>query len=69
VRSLLALAALALVFTTVIMGYQGTAGKRWTAAKDWLVTVLPAETAILGSALGFYFGSRERERDRNDVEA
>lgn len=62
VRSLLALAALALVFLTVYLAYAATQGSHWTSAKEWLQAVLPAETAILGSALGFYFGSRQSGR-------
>ncbi len=30
---------------------------KWEPVKDWLQVVLPAETALFGSALGFYFGS------------
>jgi|GEM_PF-2888819 hypothetical protein len=29
---------------------------KWAPVKDWLQLVLPAETALFGSALGFYFG-------------
>ena len=66
VRAMLALAALALVFTTVIMAFLATAGTvRWTAAKEWLQVVLPAETGILGSVLGFYFGALAGEQRRS----
>ena len=30
----------------------------WPEAKDLLLIVLPVETSLLGSALGFYFGSQ-----------
>lgn len=30
----------------------------WTDSKEWLQSALPAVTALLGSALGFYFGQR-----------
>jgi len=30
----------------------------WTEAKEWLQIVLPATTALLGAAIGFYFGTR-----------
>lgn len=62
VRALLALAALGLVFTTVILAYDATQGHSWSSAKEWLQVVLPAETGILGSVLGFYFGSHQAER-------
>jgi hypothetical protein len=62
VRALLALAALALVFMTVVLAFNATQGHAWASAKDWLQVVLPAETGILGSVLGFYFGSHQSER-------
>ena len=62
VRAALALAALALLFVTVILGYLATTGGRWANAKEWLQVVLPAETAILGSALGFYFGTHQSDQ-------
>jgi hypothetical protein len=62
VRALLALAALALVFWTVLDAYAATQGHAWAAAKEWLQVVLPAETGILGSVLGFYFGTHAGER-------
>lgn len=65
VRALLALAALLLVFVTVYWSFYATQGRSWEAAKDWLQSVLPAETGVLGSVLGFYFGSHQSERQRN----
>jgi hypothetical protein len=62
VRALLALFALGLVVTTVVLAYEATQGGHWSNAKDWLQAVLPAETGILGSVLGFYFGSHQSER-------
>jgi hypothetical protein len=35
---------------------------KWTPVKDWLQLVLPAETALFGSALGFYFGKETDPR-------
>src|SRR6266568_1270338 len=29
----------------------------WSSVKDWLQVVLPAETGLFGSAMGFYFGN------------
>jgi hypothetical protein len=36
-------------------------GANWVSAKELIQLLLPAETALLGSALGFYFGSRSTE--------
>jgi O-antigen/teichoic acid export membrane protein len=33
----------------------------WASAKDLLQLLLPAETALLGSAIGFYFGSHKKD--------
>jgi hypothetical protein len=57
VRGLLALSALIMVGGTIWFAYAGIEHHQWLQAKDWLQIVLPGETAILGSALGFYFGS------------
>jgi hypothetical protein len=62
VRALLALLALALVFMTVFLAYRASQGDRWPSAREWLQAVLPAETGILGSVLGFYFGAHQAER-------
>jgi len=35
---------------------------RWETVKDLLQVLLPAETGLLGSASGFYFGTRVRTR-------
>jgi len=60
---MLALLALALIILTVWLGYNASQGSHWDAGKDWLSAVLPAETAILGSALGFYFGSNKNNKN------
>jgi len=31
----------------------------WAVTKEWLQLTLPAVTGIVGSALGFYFGTRD----------
>jgi hypothetical protein len=36
----------------------GGRGRAWLHVKDWLLVVLPPETGLFGSALGFCFGSR-----------
>jgi hypothetical protein len=47
--------ALAFLFT-LCASFVGSLTK-WGPVKDWLQVVLPAETGLFGSALGFYFGS------------
>lgn len=37
--------------------YAGILFHHPAAMKDWLQSVLPAETGLFGSAVGFYFGS------------
>jgi hypothetical protein len=64
VRAMLALAALSLVCGTVYLAYRASQEHHWDSAKQWLQVVLPAETGILGSVLGFYFGSQQSERLR-----
>jgi hypothetical protein len=55
-RTLLA-GTFALAFLlTLCASFVGSLTK-WGPVKDWLQVVLPAETALFGSALGFYFGS------------
>jgi hypothetical protein len=65
VRASLALFSLALLIATVVLAWLSTRGTHWQNADKWLQIVLPAETAILGSALGFYFGDRKRTQDEN----
>lgn len=33
----------------------------WVIIKDWLQLTLPAVTGIVGSAMGFYFGTRNKD--------
>lgn len=33
--------------------------QQWSTMKELLQIVLPAETGVLGSAVGFYFGSKK----------
>ena len=57
VRAALVLVALGLVCGTVYLAYAASQHGHWVFAREWLDVVLPAETGIAGSALGFYFGS------------
>lgn len=43
----------------VIMGFSND----WAATKDLLQLILPAEIALAGSTMGFYFGSRTNRSD------
>jgi hypothetical protein len=44
---------------TVAAAFAGAQwGHQWANVREWLQAVLPAETAILGSAIGFYFGTQ-----------
>jgi hypothetical protein len=60
-------AALALVFA---VAFTATIGCSFVGillqrnpdnVKDWLLTVLPAETGLFGTAFGFFFGSQSRQ--------
>jgi len=37
----------------------------WSQAKELLDLLLPAETALIGSAVGFYFGSKAAQSDHS----
>ena len=67
-RSLIALALTILFGVTIVLAFAKTGNATtWANAKDLLNMLLPAETGILGSALGYYFGTRDRQRqDRHD---
>jgi len=48
----------ALIFgITIVYAFLATGTDRWGDTKE-LIQILPAETALLGSAVGFYFGTR-----------
>lgn len=57
---------LAALFTCIFIGTVAYAcwaatTKHWPEAKDLIQVLLPAETALIGSATGFYFGTRARD--------
>jgi hypothetical protein len=56
--------ATTIVFGVVLVIYLGAAfwatGERWTNKKDAMSSVLPAVTSVLGTVVGFYFGSQKR---------
>lgn len=59
-RLLLALSFVVIFFLTVYWAFSGVEGgnPNWSNTKELLQILLPAETALLGSAVGFYFGAR-----------
>lgn len=61
VRASIAFAFVAILFFTVILAFQNVDDDNaWVNTKELLQVLLPAETALLGSAVGFYFGSRRQ---------
>ena len=58
VRAGLAIAFFMLLALTIIWALVLAGGAGWANAKEALQILLPAETGLLGSAAGFYFGSR-----------
>ncbi len=59
-RQLLALSFFALFAATVVLSFVNIHNSSWANTKEWLQILLPAETALLGSATGFYFGSKSQ---------
>ena len=63
VRGTIALSLVALFAATVLLTVIGVLlGANWENLKGALELLLPAETALLGTAIGFYFGAESRER-------
>lgn len=61
VRSGLALLLVVLVLITLIYAFRQVGNSEaWPNTKELLDIVVPALTGLLGSAMGFYFGSRTR---------
>ncbi len=61
VRSGLALVLTAILALTIIGAFIGALSSNWPNVKELLQLILPAETALLGGAVGFYFGSRQQQ--------
>jgi hypothetical protein len=58
-RTLLAVTFALAFLVTLVCSFVGAmlGPGKWAAVRDWLQIMLPAETGLFGSALGFYFGS------------
>jgi hypothetical protein len=57
VRALISL--LLLLLLAIVIGWSLTKATNWQETKELLDVVLPALTALLGSAVGFYFGTKD----------
>jgi len=67
VRWVLASIIAGMFLLTVAAAFAGAEwGHQWASVKEWLQAVLPAETAILGSAVGFYFGTQITGNGKSD---
>jgi hypothetical protein len=48
-----------LLALTIVLAYGSPLfGQNWTQVMAWLQVILPVETLLLGSTVGFYFGNR-----------
>jgi hypothetical protein len=48
-----------LLALTIVLAYGSPLfGQDWAQVMQWLQVILPVETVLLGSAVGFYFGHR-----------
>jgi hypothetical protein len=67
VRAVLAIGFALLFALTILLGFFTFwwSNKVWDDFRGFLEVILPAETALLGSAVGFYFGSRRREEEED----
>ena len=48
-----------LLALTIVLAYGSPIfGQNWAQIMQWLQVILPVETVLLGSTVGFYFGNR-----------
>ena len=48
-----------LLALTIVLAYGSPLfGQIWAQIMQWLQVILPVETVLLGSTVGFYFGNR-----------
>lgn len=59
VRGFLAVFFTLIFLLTIVLSFLHLSTKDWGQTKEWLQVLLPAETALIGSATGFYFGARK----------
>jgi len=66
IRSIIALTFVAIFALTIILAFMVVIlfNGDWATTKDLLQLLFPAETALIGSAVGFYFGAKTAESDR-----
>jgi hypothetical protein len=66
VNAVVTFAFIGIFLTTIILAFVVIMGfsQDWAATKDLLQLILPAEIALAGSTMGFYFGSRTNRSDR-----
>lgn len=58
VRAALAFGFAVIFLVTIIFAFINVNGTGWDDTKELLQLLLPAETALLGEAVGFYFGTQ-----------
>jgi hypothetical protein len=58
VRAGLALSFVVLLAAVIVFGYLKVESDAWSNVKEYLDILVPALSALLGSATGFYFASR-----------
>lgn len=58
VRASLSLSLLMLLGLVIVLAFLKVGTKAWPDAKEFLDVVVPALIGLLGTAMGFYFGSR-----------
>jgi hypothetical protein len=59
IRAGLALVFVVIFLITVALAFRNVDATLWTNTKELLQLLLPAEIALLGSAVGFYFGTKK----------
>lgn len=61
VRASLAITFVVILAVTLWSGFQKVGTAAWPETKDFLAMVLPAETALLGSAVAFFFATEPKK--------
>ena len=61
VRTIITCSFIIIFFPTIISSFVIVIwfNSSWASAKELIQLLLPAETALMGSAIGFYFGSQK----------